>query len=77
MLIKLENMSRTKVIIISVPRVPSSFLLGGPDLLSQLENDASLTLNKSAKQGLTDMGILFTLLKAYDVLDKVKYRYCS
>jgi histidyl-tRNA synthetase len=49
------------------------FILVGPDLLARLENDASLTSNKSAKQGLTDMGILFTLLKAYDVLDKVDF----
>ena len=47
-------------------------LPGGVDLLTQLESDASLISNKSAKQGLTDMGILFTLLNAYGVLDKVE-----
>ncbi|KAF8811335.1 histidyl-tRNA synthetase [Phlegmacium glaucopus] len=46
---------------------------GGLDLLAQLESDALLASNKSAKQGLTDMGILFTLLNAYGVLDKVSF----
>ncbi|PPQ83242.1 hypothetical protein CVT26_014765, partial [Gymnopilus dilepis] len=45
-------------------------LKGGPDLLAQLEADATLTANPSAKQGLSDMAILFRLLKAYKVIDK-------
>ncbi|KAF8959408.1 hypothetical protein BDZ97DRAFT_1922934 [Flammula alnicola] len=44
---------------------------GGPELLMQLEADMTLTANKSAKQGISDMGILFTLLEAYNVIDKV------
>ena len=44
---------------------------GGPELLSQLEADSTLTSNESAKQGLSDMAILFNLLKAYNALDKV------
>ncbi|KIM41651.1 hypothetical protein M413DRAFT_444910 [Hebeloma cylindrosporum] len=46
---------------------------GGPELLSQLETDSTLTSNKSAKQGLSDMSILFNLLKAYNALDKVSF----
>ncbi|KDR67989.1 hypothetical protein GALMADRAFT_257538 [Galerina marginata CBS 339.88] len=46
---------------------------GGPELLAQLEADATLTANKSAKQGLSDMAILFTLLKAYNVVDKISF----
>ena len=49
--------------------------LGGPELLSQLEADSTLTSNKSAKQGLSDMAILFSLLKAYNALDKVSTRH--
>ena len=45
---------------------------GGVELLSTLEADAALTVNPSAKQGLSEMAILFRLLKAYNVLDKVK-----
>ncbi|KAF8167160.1 hypothetical protein B0H34DRAFT_680502 [Crassisporium funariophilum] len=46
---------------------------GGPELLAQLEADATLTSNKSAKQGLTDMALLFNLLKIYGVLDKISF----
>ncbi|KAF8958318.1 histidyl-tRNA synthetase [Flammula alnicola] len=45
----------------------------GPELLAQLEADTTLTANKSAKQGLSDMGILFTLLQAYNVADKISF----
>jgi histidyl-tRNA synthetase len=44
---------------------------GGPDLLDKLTADATLTANESAKQGLADMNLLFTLLGAYDVLNRV------
>jgi len=46
---------------------------GGPELLARLEADSTLTANKSAKQGLSDMAILFTLLKAYNVVDKISF----
>ncbi|KAG5643679.1 hypothetical protein DXG03_000512 [Asterophora parasitica] len=46
---------------------------GGPELLEKLNTDATLTSNKKAKEGLVDMGILFTLLKAYRVLDKISF----
>jgi histidyl-tRNA synthetase len=36
-----------------------------------LKADAALMANPSAKQGISDMDILFTLLRAYKVLDKV------
>ena len=45
---------------------------GGPDLLEKLNNDVALTANKSAKAGLVEMGLLFSLLRAYNVLDKVR-----
>ena len=45
--------------------------LGGQDLLDNLRADAKLTANASAKQGLDEMALLFTLLKAYGVFDKV------
>ena len=73
--VKHKGMYKKIIIVISRTQefrsLISLFLIGGLDLLAQLEKDASLTSNKSAKQGLTDMGILFTLLKAYNVLDKV------
>ncbi|KAF5381598.1 hypothetical protein D9615_005532 [Tricholomella constricta] len=46
---------------------------GGPELLEKLNADAALTANKSAKNGLNEMGILFTLLNAYKVLDKISF----
>ncbi|CAA7270276.1 unnamed protein product [Cyclocybe aegerita] len=46
---------------------------GGPELLSLLERDAALTANASAKQGLSDMRILFTLLKAYGVIERISF----
>lgn len=46
---------------------------GGPALLDQLTADTVLMSNPNAKQGLTDMGLLFTLLKAYQVLDKFSF----
>ncbi|KAF7288157.1 Histidyl-tRNA synthetase [Mycena chlorophos] len=46
---------------------------GGPALLEQLLADPNLTANASAKQGLDEMGLLFTLLRAYDVVDKLSF----
>ncbi|KAF8200941.1 histidine-tRNA ligase [Pholiota molesta] len=46
---------------------------GGPELLAQLEADAKLTANKSATQGLADMKILFSLLRAYDLLERISF----
>lgn len=47
---------------------------GGAELLEKLLADADLTANPSAKTGLSEMGILFKLLKAYKVIDKVNNR---
>lgn len=44
---------------------------GSQDLLENLKADELLTANASAKQGLEEMSLLFTLLKAYRVFDKV------
>ncbi|KAI6031131.1 hypothetical protein PISMIDRAFT_671754 [Pisolithus microcarpus 441] len=47
---------------------------GGPALLDQLKADETLMSNPSAKQGLQDMELLFTLLKAYNnVIDKISF----
>ncbi|KAG2106986.1 uncharacterized protein F5147DRAFT_699007 [Suillus discolor] len=46
---------------------------GGPSLLDILKADATLMANLSAKQGISDMDILFTLLRAYKVLDKISF----
>ncbi|KAI6136047.1 hypothetical protein F5141DRAFT_1071860 [Pisolithus sp. B1] len=47
---------------------------GGPALLDQLKADEVLMSNPSAKQGLQDMELLFTLLKAYNnVIDKISF----
>ncbi|KAJ3776257.1 histidine-tRNA ligase [Lentinula raphanica] len=46
---------------------------GGPELLDQLFADTALSANASAKQGLEDMGLLFTYLSAYNVLDKISF----
>ena len=40
-------------------------------MLDQLLADATLTTNAKAKQGLDEMGILFTFLDAYRITDKV------
>lgn len=44
---------------------------GGPALLEQLRADEALMANPSAKHGIEEMGILFSYLKSYKVLDKV------
>ncbi|KAJ6541656.1 hypothetical protein B0H19DRAFT_958359 [Mycena capillaripes] len=46
---------------------------GGPSLLEQLQTDEALTANASAKQGMSDMGLLFTYLRAYGILDKISF----
>ncbi|KAG1783407.1 hypothetical protein EV702DRAFT_1062102 [Suillus placidus] len=46
---------------------------GGPSLLDLLKADATLMANPSAKEGISDMDILFTLLRAYKVLDKISF----
>ncbi|KAG1716209.1 hypothetical protein ID866_949 [Astraeus odoratus] len=46
---------------------------GGPSLLHQLKSDQTLMSNVSAKQGVQDMDLLFTLLKAYSVIDKISF----
>ena len=48
-----------------------SVSLGGEDLLARLQADTRLTKNKQAKEGLQDMQLLFTYLKAFGILDKV------
>ncbi|KAJ6601111.1 hypothetical protein DFH09DRAFT_1126889 [Mycena vulgaris] len=46
---------------------------GGPSLLEQLVADETLMANANAKQGITDMGLLFTYLRVYGVLDKISF----
>ncbi|KAF4605988.1 Cytoplasmic and mitochondrial histidine tRNA synthetase [Pleurotus pulmonarius] len=48
-------------------------LKGGLDLLEKLEADATLVANTNAKQGVAEMRILFGLLKAYQVIDKLSF----
>lgn len=45
---------------------------GGPPLLDQLLKDEALVANPSAKLGMDEMGLLFSYLEAYNVLDKVR-----
>ncbi|EIN14323.1 hypothetical protein PUNSTDRAFT_129962 [Punctularia strigosozonata HHB-11173 SS5] len=46
---------------------------GGPGLLDQLLADETLMANANANQGLSEMGILFTLLRAYNVVDRISF----
>ncbi|KAF7303734.1 Histidyl-tRNA synthetase [Mycena indigotica] len=48
-------------------------LKGGPALIDQLSADPRLANNASAQQGLADMTLLFSFLKAYDVVDKLSF----
>ncbi|EJD03557.1 histidyl-tRNA synthetase [Fomitiporia mediterranea MF3/22] len=48
-------------------------LKGGEELLDTLLGDSALTANASAKEGLSEMSILFTLLKAYNVMNKISF----
>lgn len=47
---------------------------GGPSLLDLFKADGTLMSNANAKQGIQDMQLLFTLLGAYGVIDKVGCR---
>ncbi|KAK1232163.1 Cytoplasmic and mitochondrial histidine tRNA synthetase [Marasmius sp. AFHP31] len=46
---------------------------GGLTLLEQLRSDTTLTANARAKEGIEEMGLLFTLLDAYGVLEKISF----
>ncbi|KAI9000683.1 histidyl-tRNA synthetase [Trametes punicea] len=46
---------------------------GGPELLDVLKADEALMANANAKVGVDEMGILFTYLKAYKVMDKISF----
>ncbi|KAF7340903.1 Histidine--tRNA ligase, mitochondrial [Mycena sanguinolenta] len=46
---------------------------GGPSLLEQLTADEALMANANAKQGISDMGLLFTYLRVYGVIDKISF----
>lgn len=46
-------------------------LKGGEELLQTLLADATLTSNKLAKEGVSEMKLLFEYLKAYGILDRV------
>ncbi|KAJ8076856.1 Cytoplasmic and mitochondrial histidine tRNA synthetase [Marasmius tenuissimus] len=46
---------------------------GGLALLEQLRSDTTLTANARAKEGIEEMGFLFTLLDAYGVLEKISF----
>ncbi|KAH8987365.1 histidine-tRNA ligase [Lactarius hatsudake] len=46
---------------------------GGRPLLDQLLADATLTANAKAKQGLDEIGTLFTFLDAYKITDKILF----
>ncbi|KAI0066522.1 histidyl-tRNA synthetase [Artomyces pyxidatus] len=46
---------------------------GGRALLDQLLADPALTANANAKQGLDEIGILFSFLESYRILDKISF----
>ncbi|KAI0095190.1 histidyl-tRNA synthetase [Irpex rosettiformis] len=46
---------------------------GGSSLLEQLRADSALMSNASAKLGIEEMGILFTFLTAYGIVDKISF----
>ncbi|KAF9078693.1 hypothetical protein BDP27DRAFT_1310025 [Rhodocollybia butyracea] len=46
---------------------------GGPELLEKLFADPKLSADSSAKQGLEEMGLLFTYLAAYNVIAKISF----
>lgn len=47
-------------------------IAGGPELVQQLKQDARLTANKSASEGLNDMGLLYTYLDIFGVSRRVR-----
>ncbi|KAI0714757.1 histidyl-tRNA synthetase [Earliella scabrosa] len=46
---------------------------GGPELLELLRADTALMANANAKAGIHEMGLLFTYLNAYKVVDKLSF----
>ena len=46
-------------------------MIGGPELLDLLKADSALLANANAKVGIEEMSLLFTYLKAYNVIPKV------
>ncbi|TRM70610.1 hypothetical protein BD626DRAFT_564223 [Schizophyllum amplum] len=46
---------------------------GGPPLLEQLKTDEKLMGNARAKEGILEMGLLFTYLTAYTIIDKISF----
>ena len=46
---------------------------GGRDLLELLQKDEKLSANESAKAGLSDIGLLFTYLDTFGVLDRISF----
>ena len=58
---------------LSVLTAGSLSFIGGPELLETLRADAALMANPSAKAGIEEMGLLFTYLGAYQVLDKLSF----
>ncbi|KLO20628.1 histidyl-tRNA synthetase [Schizopora paradoxa] len=48
-------------------------LRGGQELLEALQTNRTLTSNKRAKEGLDEMSILFSLLNAYGIVDKISF----
>ncbi|KAJ7697546.1 histidyl-tRNA synthetase [Mycena metata] len=48
---------------------------GGPSLLEQLSADEVLMANVNAKQGITEMGLLFTYFRVYGVIDKLSFDF--
>jgi len=52
-------------------------LKGGEALLQELLKNEELTKNKRAKEGLSDIQVLFKYLEAYNVLDRVYIQLIS
>ncbi|CAH0026742.1 unnamed protein product [Clonostachys rhizophaga] len=48
-------------------------LKGQNDLLERLRSDEKLSANEFMKQGMTDLGLLFEYLEAFNVLDRVSF----
>lgn len=48
-------------------------LKGGPELVQQLKQDARLTANKSASEGLNDMELLYTYLDIFGVSSRMSF----
>ena len=50
-------------------------MLGGMELLDQLNKDPTLTAIKDAKVGLEEMGLLLRYCELYGILDKVSFEW--